>query len=62
MLRNVSNSAGIVDDILCHGNEETTHDAAVITLLEAARANNSCRLPDVQRRDQCREWSIVQRA
>ena len=34
------NSAGIVDDILCHGNEETTHDAAVITLLETARANN----------------------
>ena len=40
MLRNVPNSAGIVDDILCHGNEETTHDAAVIPLLETARANN----------------------
>ena len=40
MLRNVPNSAGIVDDILCHGNEETTHDATVITLLETARANN----------------------
>ena len=40
VLRNVPNSAGIVDDILCHGNEETTHDAAVITLLETARANN----------------------
>ena len=40
VLRSVPNSAGIVDDILCHGNEETTHDAAVITLLETARANN----------------------
>ena len=39
MLRNVPNSAGIVDDILCHGNKETAHDAAVITLLETARAN-----------------------
>ena len=34
------NSVGIVDDILCHGNEETTHDVAVITLLETARVNN----------------------
>ena len=40
MLRNVPNSAGIIDDILCHGNKETTHDAAVITLLETGRANN----------------------
>ena len=40
VLRSVPNSAGIVDDILCHGKEETTHDAAVITLLETARANN----------------------
>ena len=40
VLRNVPNSASIVDDILCHSNEETTHDAAVITLLETARANN----------------------
>ena len=40
MLRNIPNSAGIVDDILYHGNEETTHDAAVITLLETARTNN----------------------
>ena len=40
MLRNVPNSAGIVDDILCHGNEETTHDAAAITLLKTPRANN----------------------
>ena len=29
-----------IDDILCHGNEETTHDVAVITLLETARVNN----------------------
>ena len=40
VLRNVPNSTGIADDILCHGNEETAHDAAVITLLETARANN----------------------
>ena len=40
MLRSVNNSVGIADDILCHGNEETTHDTAVITLLETARANN----------------------
>ena len=40
VLRSVPNSAGIIDDILCHGNEETAHDAAVITLLETARANN----------------------
>ena len=40
VLRNVPNSVGIVDDILCHGNEETTHDAAVSPLLETARANN----------------------
>ena len=40
MLNSVPNSVGIVDDILCHGNEETTHDVAVITLLETARVNN----------------------
>ena len=40
VLRSVPNSVGIVDDILCHGNEEATHDAALITLLETARANN----------------------
>ena len=40
VLRSVLNSVGIADDILCHGNEETTHDTAVITLLETARANN----------------------
>ena len=40
MLRSVPNSVAIADDILCHGNEETTHDTAVITLLETARANN----------------------
>ncbi|PFX34396.1 Retrovirus-related Pol polyprotein from transposon 17.6 [Stylophora pistillata] len=39
-LRSVPNSVGIVDDILCRGNEETTHDVAVITLLETARVNN----------------------
>ena len=40
MLRSVPNSVGIADHILCHGNEETTHDTAVITLPETARANN----------------------
>ena len=40
VLKSVPNSVGIVDDILCHGNEETTHDAAVITLLERVRASN----------------------
>ena len=39
VLRSVPNSVGIADDILCHGNEETTHDTALITLLETARAN-----------------------
>ena len=39
-MRSVPNSVGITDDILCHGNEKTTHDTAVITLLETARANN----------------------
>ena len=33
-------STGIADDVLCHGNAEIPHDAAVITLLETARANN----------------------
>ena len=40
VLRIVPNSVGSADDILCHGNEETTHDTAVITLLETARGNN----------------------
>ena len=42
VLRSVPNSAEIVDhgDILYPGDEETTHDAAVIILLETARANN----------------------
>ena len=40
VLRSIPNSAGIVDDILCHGTEEITHDDAVITLLETASANN----------------------
>ena len=40
VLRSIPKSAGIVDDIFCHGNKETTHDAAVITLLETATANN----------------------
>ena len=40
LLRSVPNSGAIVDNILCDGNEETTHDAAVIPLLETARANN----------------------
>ena len=34
------NSVGIIDNILCHSNEETTHDIAVITPLETARVNN----------------------
>ena len=34
------NSVGIIDNILCHGSKETTHDIAVITSLETARVNN----------------------
>ena len=40
VLKSVPSSVGILDDILCHSNEETTHDVAVITLLETARVNN----------------------
>ena len=40
VLRSDPNSVGIADDILCHGNKETTQDTAVITLLETVRANN----------------------
>ena len=40
VLRSVPNSVGIANDVLCHGNEETTHDTAFITLLKTARANN----------------------
>ena len=40
VLRKVSNTTGIADDVLCHGNTKATHDATVITLLETARANN----------------------
>jgi len=40
VMRSVPSSIGIVDDILCHGNEEATDDAALITLLETVRANN----------------------
>ena len=40
VLRNVPNVSGIADNILCHDNVEATHDAAIIILLETARANN----------------------
>ena len=40
VLRSVPNIIGVDDDILCHGNVKVTHDAAVITLLETATANN----------------------
>ena len=40
LLRSIPNGAGIADDILCHCNEEITHDDTVITLLETASANN----------------------
>ena len=40
VLRSVSNTTGIADDVLCHGSREATHDATVITLLETARANS----------------------
>lgn len=40
VLRNVPSITGIANDVLCHGNEEAVHDAAVIILLEIARGNN----------------------
>ena len=40
VLRNVSNTTGIADDVLCYGDCEATHDATVIVLLETARANS----------------------
>jgi len=40
VLRSVTDSVGIVNHTLCHGNEQSTHDAALITLLETAKANN----------------------
>ena len=40
VMRSVSSTTGIANYILCHGNSEATHDAAVITLLETARANS----------------------
>ena len=40
VLKSVPSTAGIADDVLCYGNAEITHDAAVITLWETARANN----------------------
>ena len=55
VLRSVPNNAGIVDDILCHYNEETAHDAAVITLLETARASIS------QSQSQVSRWCILWR-
>ena len=40
VLTSVPSTTGIDDDVLCHGNAEIPHDAAVITLLETTRANN----------------------
>ena len=40
VLRSIPNTTGIADDILSHGKDEVEHDAAVISLLETARANN----------------------
>ena len=40
VLKSVLSTTGIADDVLCYGNAEIPHDAAVITLLETARANN----------------------
>ena len=40
VLRSIPNTTGIADDVLSHGKTATAHDAAVITLLETARANN----------------------
>lgn len=40
VLKSVPSTTGNEDNVLCHGNAEFPHDAAVITLLEAARANN----------------------
>ena len=38
-MRSVPSSNGIADDVLIHGHSEVEHDAAVIHLLETARAN-----------------------
>ena len=40
VLKSVPSTTGIADDVLCYGNAEIPHDAALITLLETARANN----------------------
>ena len=40
VLKSVPSTTGFADDVLCYGNAEIPHDAAVITLLETARANN----------------------
>ena len=40
VLKSVPSTTGIADDVLCYGNAEIPHDAAVITLLETAGANN----------------------
>ena len=40
VLKSVPSTTSIADDVLCYGNAEIPHDAAVITLLETARANN----------------------
>ena len=40
VLRSILNTTGIADDVLSHGATEAQHDAAVITLLETARANH----------------------
>ena len=40
VLKIVPSTTGIADDVLCHKNTEIPHDAAVITLLETARADN----------------------
>ena len=38
--KSVPSTTGIADDVLCYDNAEIPHDAAVITLLETAEANN----------------------
>ena len=40
VLKSVHSTTSISDDVLCYGNAEIPHAAAVITLLETARANN----------------------
>ncbi len=39
VLKPVHNTTGIADDVLAHGKTDIEHDAAVIQLLETARAN-----------------------